>query len=182
MMKNQNSDRSDTILDSAEKFIRKGGFNAVSFRDIADDIGIKSSSVHYHFPKKTDLGKAVIDRYAKRFLESLGSPEEKKETPQTRINRLGKAYLAALEEDDAICLGCILGAESAGLPGDVQEAVGSFFDGVLRWTSSALAGSKGPSASATHIIGALQGAMVLSVATKKPDALKETIRRLQMSV
>lgn len=182
MMKNQNSDRNQAILDSAEKFIRQGGFNAVSFRDIAEDIGIKSSSVHYHFPKKTDLGKAVVARYAQRFIDNLGSPGEERETPGTRIERLGKAYLSALEEDDTICLGCILGAESAGLPEEIQEAVGSFFEAVLNWTETALANSEGPSAAPTHIIGALQGAMVLSIATKKPDALKETIRRLVMSV
>ncbi len=42
----------ESIMDAAELRMRGGGFNGFSFREIADDVGIKSSSVHYHFPTK----------------------------------------------------------------------------------------------------------------------------------
>ena len=32
--------------------MRRGGFHGFSFRDLAADVGIKSASVHYHFPIK----------------------------------------------------------------------------------------------------------------------------------
>lgn len=44
----------DLILDVAEARIRMDGFHAVSFNDIATELGIKSASVHDHFPKKED--------------------------------------------------------------------------------------------------------------------------------
>ena len=37
------------ILDTAEQRMRDVGYHSVSFRDLADDLGIKSASVHYHF-------------------------------------------------------------------------------------------------------------------------------------
>src|ERR1700753_3909114 len=57
------SEIANAIMDAAEKRIRSGGFGGFSFRDIAADVGIKSSSVHYHFPTKETLAAAVIHRY-----------------------------------------------------------------------------------------------------------------------
>jgi TetR/AcrR family transcriptional regulator, transcriptional repressor for nem operon len=56
------SDVKVAIMDAAERRMQTGGFNGFSFRDVAADIGIKSSSVHYHFPKKEDLAAAIIRR------------------------------------------------------------------------------------------------------------------------
>ena len=57
------SDVNTAILDAAEARMRLGGFNGFSFRGIAADVGVKSSSVHYHFPTKETLAAAVIHRY-----------------------------------------------------------------------------------------------------------------------
>jgi TetR/AcrR family transcriptional repressor of nem operon len=35
----------------------------LNFRDIAEDVGMKSSSIYHHFPSKADLGAAVARRY-----------------------------------------------------------------------------------------------------------------------
>lgn len=176
------NDRVEAILDVAEAHIRRGGFNAVSFRDIASEVGIKSSSVHYHFPHKHDLGKAVVERYADRFASILGSPTDPKETPRQRVDRLGQAYIHGLKADGAICLACVLGAESSGLPEEVRQAVVAFFRQMIDWTASALDGAKGPSSDAQYIISALQGAMVLSVALGEHEKLTETVDRLSASL
>ena len=52
-------DSATQILDIAERRMRQTGYNAVSYRDIAAEMGIKSASLHYHFPKKADLGAAL---------------------------------------------------------------------------------------------------------------------------
>ncbi|MBL4739990.1 MAG: TetR/AcrR family transcriptional regulator [Sneathiella sp.] len=178
MITKQTNDRLSSILDVAESHIRRGGFNAVSFRDIATAVGIKSSSVHYHFPHKHDLGKAVVERYAINFVEVLGSPINSLETPTMRIERLGAAYSGSLAQDGAICLACVLGAESAGLPEEVNGAVIAFFKQLLQWTEEALTGAQGPAADASYIISAMQGAMVLSIALNDPRKLEEAVTRL----
>ena len=58
------------IMDAAERRMRSGGFNGFSFRDIADDVGVKSSSVHYHFPTKDAL---VAEAYRSFNNELVGS-------------------------------------------------------------------------------------------------------------
>jgi TetR/AcrR family transcriptional repressor of nem operon len=55
----------ESIMDAAERRIRLGGFNGFSFREVAADVGVKSSSVHYHFPTKERLAAAVVHRYTR---------------------------------------------------------------------------------------------------------------------
>ena len=52
----------EAIMDAAERRIRELGYNGFSFRDIAADVGIKSASVHHHFPTKPALAAAVARR------------------------------------------------------------------------------------------------------------------------
>jgi len=53
-------DQRANILRIARRKYREWGMNGFSFRDIAHDAGIKSSSVHYYFPTKEDLCLALV--------------------------------------------------------------------------------------------------------------------------
>src|SRR6202008_1598325 len=65
------SDVKTAIMDAAERRMQAGGFGGFSFREIAEDVGIKSSSVHYHFPAKENLAAAVVRRWAEKAFEHL---------------------------------------------------------------------------------------------------------------
>lgn len=170
------------ILDAAERRMRCGGFDAVSFRDLAAEVGIKSASVHYYFPQKADLGVAVVDRYADRFLKSLGPPDDPADIVTMRIARLCATYRSAVIDDGRICLCCILGGEALDLPPPVSAAVGRSFTRILDWTARALkAGQPGSDDSplnAAHIVASLQGAMILAIATKQPEHFIDIEKRL----
>lgn len=126
------------LLDAAEQRMRKGGYNAVSFRELAEDTGIKSSSVHYHFPKKEDLGSALVKRYAERFFENLNSQASDANTPIAKLNAFSRVYRTALTEDKAICLCGLLGAEIKGLPHPLAHGIKGFFDENITWIEQAL--------------------------------------------
>lgn len=71
-------DRNETVretaqrlMDLAEAHIRDAGYGGFSFRDLAAEIGIKSASVHHHFPTKAILAAAVARRYGDRFLAAV---------------------------------------------------------------------------------------------------------------
>ncbi|MGE0828740.1 MAG: TetR/AcrR family transcriptional regulator [Hyphomonadaceae bacterium] len=49
------------IIRSAGKLQRKYGYNRVTLRDIADDIGIKAGSIYYHFESKDAIIRAVLE-------------------------------------------------------------------------------------------------------------------------
>ena len=67
----QRPETADQILDLAEMLIQTRGYTAFGYQDIADRLGIRKASIHYHFPSKTNLGAAVVDRYAARFDAAL---------------------------------------------------------------------------------------------------------------
>lgn len=170
------------ILDAAERHMRGGGYDAVSFRDLAAQVGIKSSSVHYHFPQKADLGEAVVRRYTDAVFDALASPDDPTETPYRRIKRLCGVYRAALIDDGLICLCCVLGAETRDLPDQVAIAVNQFFESVHGWACRAVAEAKGQGPSGTLIVASLQGAMILSMATKNEDLFDKTVTEILKQV
>lgn len=153
------------LLDYAERRMRKGGYNAVSFRDLAQDAGIKSSSVHYHFPKKEDLGSALVERYSERFFNALAKLSAKAKTPADKLKAFTRVYRDALVEDDAICLCGLLGAESGGLPLPLAEGVQSFFNANIEWVAKALPdriSRAERNRMASTIVATHQGAMMLA--------------------
>ena len=67
------SETAEKILDLAEMLIQTRGYSAFSYKDISDVLGIRKAGIHYHFEFKTDLGVAVVDRYAERFGKALAN-------------------------------------------------------------------------------------------------------------
>jgi TetR/AcrR family transcriptional repressor of nem operon len=57
----------------AERLIQTRDYSAFSYQDIADRLGIRKASIHEHFPSKTDLGIAVVERYVARFGAAVAS-------------------------------------------------------------------------------------------------------------
>lgn len=170
------------ILDVAEAMIRNVGFNGFSTRDVANAVGIKSASVHYHFPTKADMGAAVTERYTDRFLTALGDPGRFKDARDV-VALYVNTFHQTLISDDKLCLCAVLGAEIGGLPPEVGGHTRVFFDRNLAWLKSALAGSSKMSVSeagafAVHILAALEGSMILSKALDKEKAFENVAMAL----
>lgn len=172
-----NGDRADQILDFAEREMRRGGFDAVSFRDIAAAIGIKSASVHYHFPTKADLSKAVVTRYAERFIDGLGAPDDPADSPADRLKRLGDAYLTAYRVETTACLCAVFGSVALHLPAETSSEVRVFYDRLRLWVATALEGYHG-NLTPNLVISLLQGGMVLTLAAEDENPLLEAVEFL----
>src|SRR5258707_6791147 len=97
-------------MDLAETHIRSAGYGGFSFRDLAAELGIKSASVHHHFPTKAALAAAVVRRYADRFLATVASRPN--ETGDDAISAYRSAFRKALERDWRMCLCALLGANT----------------------------------------------------------------------
>ena len=159
------TDTRETLMDAAEAAIRLRGYHAVSFRDLADELAIKSSSVHYYFRQKEDLGLALVARYSQRFFADVEAEAAAAETTSERLGAFARVYRNALVGSDRICLCGMLGTESSGLPDALGEAVADFFQANISWLSDALPTTLPPGERrkrASHIVAALQGAMMLA--------------------
>lgn len=155
----------EQILKAAEKRVRAGGFSEMSFRDVATDVGIKSASVHYHFPTKPDLGAALVEAYTQRFgarLEAIDSSH-----PTNALDAFIGLYADALVLDQSICLCAIMGAEAIGLPPGINDRTRAFFQMNLTWLQALFqrhTGNTSPGLSAT-IVSALEGAIIVASAS-----------------
>ncbi|MEP3890203.1 MAG: TetR/AcrR family transcriptional regulator [Hellea sp.] len=153
------------ILDAAELRMREQGYNAVSFRDIASDVGIKSASLHYHFPKKADLGLALVARYAENFQSVLITETRLDPDPSNSIQVFIDLHRRALKDQGLLCLCAVFGAEAKGLPENVTQGVRAFFKSNIEWLASAYekAGVKNPSSRAKAGVAALEGALMVAL-------------------
>ena len=171
----------DKLLDAAETRMRRGGYNAVSFRDLANDTNIKSSSVHYHYPKKEDLGVALVERYSKRFFNALNDKANSARNLQEKLQAYQAVYRHALVEDGAICLCGLLGAERAGLPKVVADGVEAFFKKNINWLENIMPDHMSQtqkSGSANMLLAGHQGAMMLAKSTDDNEIFETITNQL----
>jgi TetR/AcrR family transcriptional repressor of nem operon len=122
------SDVANAIVDAAERRIRIGGFNGFSFREIAADVGVKSSSVHYHFPTKENLAAAVVHRYTDELATLIDKASATEPDP---IKVWTAAFRGTLHSEDRMCPCMVLGATSLDLPPEVASEVKRFFSTCL---------------------------------------------------
>lgn len=173
------------ILDAAERMARNGGYHDVSFRRIADEVGIKSASVFHHFASKEALGAAVARRYSDRFFETIGDPHDADLSSDEKLVRYCDAYRHALKIDCQMCLCGMLGAEISSLPVHVAGEARRFFKLNIDWLEAALTPARSKSSKknssqgkAALVLSALAGAMVVSRATGDTSIFDKTADQL----
>lgn len=166
----------DSILDAAEVRVRGGGFVAMSFRDLASDVGIKSSSVHYHFATKHELGEALVARYTEQFRARLD------EIDMSDLERALAGFVAiyanALVLNETICLCAVMGAEAIGLPEHVNDRTKAFFRLNIGWLETLLTrhGAEAPADAASLIVSALEGGMIIASASNDRNLFDQVAR------
>lgn len=158
------------ILDAAERLVQDRGFNGFSYADVARELGLTKAALHYHFASKADLGDALIDRYAARFLEALARVENERSDAVDKLRAYAQLY-ADVFRDDRMCLCGMLAADYTTLPDPMRERVVRFFDDNEVWLARVLEAGRtagtirftGPAPSvARTLIGGLEGAMLVA--------------------
>jgi TetR/AcrR family transcriptional regulator, transcriptional repressor for nem operon len=148
-------DAKSAIMDAAESRIRTGGFGGFSFREIAADVGIKSSSVHYHFPTKENLAAAVVRRWEERAFEHFDEGLQAGSDP-ARV--LATMFRGTVFSKGGMCPCTVLGAGAQDLPPEVATEVKHFFNGLRdRLMAAGLTPAK-----ADELLSTLTGAIVLA--------------------
>ena len=179
----------ERILDSVEHLIEERGFNAISYQDIANDIGISKPSIHHHFSTKAALGTAVIRRYRERLREhaeqlgALTAPTD----PDGYWNALElylKPSLAFAETPDKICLGGILCAEFQTLEPGMQQEGPRFFTEQQDWLAAhfargreagALAFQSDPEQLARMFFAAIEGGLLVGRTSGEPTRINAVL-------
>ncbi|MEN7431266.1 TetR/AcrR family transcriptional regulator [Chromobacterium sp. TRC.1.1.SA] len=171
-MHNGSDSKNDTrkrILDLAEELLLTRGFNGFSYQHISSALGVRNAAIHYHFPKKSDLGVALIQRYRRRFQRFI---EQQREWDAAR--RL-EAYFGLSDQyylqHKQICPSGILSTEFQTLPDDMREEASTFIDEMRQWAvaivrlgrdTERMAYAGTPEAVGMMLFSALQGGLQLA--------------------
>jgi TetR/AcrR family transcriptional repressor of nem operon len=127
----------EQLLEHASVLIRRRGYNGFSYRDLAELVGVKTSSIHYYFPSKDDLVLEVVRQYRQTSAARLAALD-------TSVPLVEQARRYVLPLGNGIDLGqiCLIGmlaAEVMALPDSVRallqehfQANENFIAGMLR--------------------------------------------------
>jgi TetR/AcrR family transcriptional regulator, transcriptional repressor for nem operon len=163
-------DAATAILDIAERLAQTKGYNGFSYADIAAELGVTKASLHYHFPSKAELGRALIERYETAFSAALEAIDRLAAKPPEKLRRYVGLYDAVMR-NDRMCLCGMLAAEYATLPAPMQAELKRFFDMNERWLTRVLLPGRqsglflfkeSASERARVILAALEGAMLIA--------------------
>ena len=188
----QRSETAEQILDLAETLIQTRGYSAFSYQDIADSLGIRKASIHYHFPSKADLGVAVVDRYIARFGDGLTAiADDQSQTSMSMLDFYVQPYLQFASTPDRVCLSGALAGEMMALPPKVRERVDHFFRTHQVWLTKILERgvARGEftlaapaSKVARFVFGALQGALLVKRTTNDLSQINDVIAVMKLQL
>ena len=188
----QRSETAEQILDLAETLIQTRGYSAFSYQDIADSLGIRKASIHYHFPAKADLGIAVIDRYMARFDSALATiSDDQSQSSMAMLDFYVQPYLKFASTPDRVCLSGALAGEMLALPQEVRERVDHFFRSHQMWLTKILKrgvargeirlAAPAPKV-ARFVFAALQGALLVKRTTNDVSQLNDVIAVMKLQL
>lgn len=171
------TDTKTKILDLAEDLTQLKGFNGFSYLDLAAAIGVKNSSIHYHFKAKADLAVALIMRIRKTHIDAFNGLNEQLDTPEERLSSMiehFKEYTAA----DKMCMCGMMAAEFDSVSPEAQRHLALYFRDLQAWLTKQFIELKhtDPQASALQFLSALEGSLLIARLEKNPDLVNQALK------
>lgn len=179
-------DTREQIAEAAAKATKQSGLKSVSFRDLAEQVGVKSSSVHYHFPTKPDLARALVLDYTEQLEANLRRIDNTEKSVSGKVQALVDVFEAVLRKDE-LCLCGMMASELTNLDDATKIALGEFFRTIESWLDKTLADSKADIAGlstgelASLFLSGLEGAILVDRVDQSVERLS-AIRQLAKGV
>lgn len=183
----------EQLLEHTLVLVRQRGFNGFSYRDLAERVGVKTSSIHYYFPSKEDLLAAAVTEYSARNADYVRHID----TSQP-VAEQARAYLKPWHDTaggDAICLVGMLSTESLLLPDGVHRMLKDFYGLHEAWLTHLFESAHGSAQGTLHnacslpaqtmaraVFGALQSGLVVARLFGAPQRIEAASDLLMASV
>jgi len=174
------------ILDVAEQLAQTRGFNGFSYADIAEQLLVTKASLHYHFPSKGALGRALIERYHVGFGQALEAIDRQEHGARDKLRRYVSLYDSVMR-NNRMCLCGMLAAEYSTLPAPMQDELRRFFDANEVWLAAVLEAGRvarefafrgSAKQRARNMLGALEGAMLIARTYADADRFLSTAKQV----
>ncbi len=181
------SDTKSRILDLAEQLLQDRGWNGFSYQHIASKLGVKNAAIHYHYPTKSDLGVAILDRLRRRFQRWCDAIEAETDDFWEKLDAFFAIYQSYLADQGKICPAGALEAEFNALSDEMRRATRALVTVFHGWLTATLEAGRdrgacvfqGDPAEQAMLIGCtLQGSLQVARAWS-PERFHETVRHLR---
>jgi len=167
------------IVEVADRLFYERGFEATSFADIAQAVGLSRGNFYYHFRTKDEILGAVIDRRMATTRAMLEAWEEETPAPAERIRR----FLRMLIANRAAIMrhGCPVGtlcSEMAKLDHAAQADSARLFTLFRDWLArhfAALGREADAPALALHLLMRSQGIVALATAMRDEGFIEREV-------
>lgn len=175
------------LLDAAEQACRRQGFDGFSYADLSDAVGIRKASIHHHFPTKSDLALAVIERYSENFFDHLRAISSKRGTAASRLRAYIKTYRAALSGGETVCLCVAFSAGRESLASPVLEQLNAFHAKSIEWLTAlfreaqedgSISDLETPKLEASASLAVMEGAQLMARAANDVSLFDNAVRLL----
>lgn len=124
----------ERILNSAEAVLRSQGYAGFSTRRVAQEAEIALGNLTYHFPTKSGLVRALIDRLVSKYLEQF---ETTLSTPGEGLEAVVRALLEESIDHEAMSLFreiWVIALHDA----TIRESIDDFYDELIERVSDTL--------------------------------------------
>lgn len=126
----------EQLLTVAADLLQRVGYASFSFRDLAEAVGIRAASVHYHFPTKADLGVALVDWFRAQSDPQMAALCQAYPNVRDRLLALAEQVAEHTCTNGKSCPINLLLSEFSVLPENLQSKVRAWVDDCLAGMAS----------------------------------------------
>ncbi len=176
----------DRIMEAARLTVQDLGYSGLSFRELAKDVGIKSASIHYHFPTKGELVVAIVRSYVERHEAFLNALLVDDADRGALMGHYTDMFRRTLLNGNRMCLAGMLSAERNELPEDVRAGVVRWGEMNEHWLAGVLASGNAQDVDrlrprARAIFAAVSGAQMIAHGRNEIEAYDDVIAAYRSS-
>lgn len=168
---NQVSNTREQIIDTAFRLLLQRGMNGFSYRDISEPLGVKNAAIHYHFPTKTDLVRALIEETHKVLKKSTAEFMAYGGPALPQLEGLFRYAHAQFKCGRPVCMGGALSVDYEDLSEENKRTLDQFMKDTVSWLTKVLECGReqgefefrgGAQSKAVSILAMIQGARQLA--------------------
>ena len=183
MNTNQLNDTAHKILDAAQVMVMTEGFNAFSYKDLQNEVGVKTSSIHYYFPTKQDLAAALVERHNENLWKKFEKIEADAQRGLDKIKALGDLFIS-IAAQGKFCLCGMLTSDLLSMSPEGTKALKDFFHDTERWLADAIRQgieegdirkTVPPKEAAANFLATLEGGILIARARKGEAYMKSIV-------
>lgn len=131
-------DTREQIMHTAIELLLQRGMNGFSYRDISQPLGVKNAAIHYHFPSKMDLVKALIDESHQVLKKSTAEFMAYGGPARPQLEGLFAYSRSQLERGRPVCIVGSLSIVYGELTEETRRSLDRFMTDTVAWLTRVL--------------------------------------------